>query len=132
MVGRRSDSDDHKLFVGNLVDSVTSQDLDLLFSKYGKVTNVWVARNPPGFGFVTFDDPRDAKDALIELNGKDLHGNSLRIERCRGDKSNRRRPYREPYSRDNKSRRSRSRSHSRGRRIRSRSPSYRRVRSRSS
>uniref|UniRef100_A0A3B0N4B1 RNA-binding protein, putative n=1 Tax=Theileria annulata TaxID=5874 RepID=A0A3B0N4B1_THEAN len=86
MVVRRSIFDDHRLFVGNLVDSVTTQDLDSLFSKYGKVTNVWVARNPPGFGFVvcynlfhlsqTFDDPRDAKDALIELNGKDLHGNS--------------------------------------------------------
>ncbi|URD76230.1 splicing factor [Musa troglodytarum] len=33
---------------------------------------VWVARRPPGYGFVEFDDRRDALDAIRDLDGK--HG----------------------------------------------------------
>lgn len=31
--------------------------------------SVWVARKPPGFAFVDFDDRRDAQDAIRELDG---------------------------------------------------------------
>jgi RNA recognition motif-containing protein len=31
---------------------------------------VWVARNPPGFAFVEFEDPRDAEDAVRGLDGR--------------------------------------------------------------
>jgi hypothetical protein len=34
------------------------------------VCSVWVARKPPGFAFIEFDDPRDADDAIRELDGK--------------------------------------------------------------
>ncbi|KAM1082998.1 hypothetical protein FF1_021604 [Malus domestica] len=30
---------------------------------------VWVAQRPPGYAFVDFDDSRDAKDAIRELDG---------------------------------------------------------------
>jgi RNA recognition motif-containing protein len=30
---------------------------------------VWVARKPPGFAFIDFDETRDAKDAIRELDG---------------------------------------------------------------
>ena len=30
--------------------------------------------NPQGFGFIEFEDRRDADDAVYELNGKDLMG----------------------------------------------------------
>uniref|UniRef100_A0A453P2I4 RRM domain-containing protein n=1 Tax=Aegilops tauschii subsp. strangulata TaxID=200361 RepID=A0A453P2I4_AEGTS len=31
--------------------------------------SVWVARKPPGFAFIDFDETRDAKDAIRELDG---------------------------------------------------------------
>lgn len=39
------------------------------FSYYGPIRNVWVARNPPGFAFVEFEDVRDAEDAVKEVDG---------------------------------------------------------------
>ena len=37
------------------------EEIEESFSKYGTLRNVWVARNPPGFAFVEFEDPRDAE-----------------------------------------------------------------------
>ena len=37
--------------------------------RYGPLRNVWVARNPPGFAFVEFEDPRDAEDSVKALDG---------------------------------------------------------------
>ena len=31
--------------------------------------SVWVARKPPGFAFIDFDDKRDAEDALRDIDG---------------------------------------------------------------
>lgn len=31
--------------------------------------SVWVARRPPGYAFIDFDDGRDAEDAIRELDG---------------------------------------------------------------
>jgi hypothetical protein len=32
-------------------------------------SSVWVARKPPGFAFIDFDDKRDAEDAIRDLDG---------------------------------------------------------------
>lgn len=32
--------------------------------------SVWVARRPPGYAFIDFDDRRDAQDAIRELDSK--------------------------------------------------------------
>ncbi len=34
--------------------------------------SVWVARKPPGFAFVEFDDLRDAQDAIRAMDGEYL------------------------------------------------------------
>ncbi|KAJ9184139.1 hypothetical protein P3X46_007910 [Hevea brasiliensis] len=43
---------------------------------FGVIRSVWVARRPPGYAFIDFDDKRDAEDAIHELDGK----NGWRVE----------------------------------------------------
>lgn len=43
-------------------------------------SQVWVARNPPGFAFVWFADERDATDAVRETDGRSIAGREWRVE----------------------------------------------------
>lgn len=58
---------DCKVYVGDLGNNASKPELEDAFSYYGPLRNVWVARNPPGFAFVEFEDPRDAEDAVSSL-----------------------------------------------------------------
>jgi RNA recognition motif-containing protein len=70
MSGRYRDwSLDCKVYVGNLQENAIKSDVENAFGKYGPLKNVWVARNPPGFAFVEFEDARDAEDAVRGLDG---------------------------------------------------------------
>lgn len=60
---------DCKVYVGDLGYGCAKQELEEKFSKYGQLRNVWVARKPPGFAFVEFEDSRDAEDAVRALDG---------------------------------------------------------------
>ena len=59
-----------KVYVGNLGNNASRSELEDEFSYYGKLVSVWVARNPPGFAYVLFEDYNDAKDAVRGLDGK--------------------------------------------------------------
>ncbi|XP_077342593.1 serine/arginine-rich splicing factor 7 [Lithobates pipiens] len=143
-------SGEAKVYVGNLGTGAGKGELERAFSYYGPLRTVWIARNPPGFAFVEFEDTRDAEDAVRGLDGKVICGSRVRVElstgmprRSRYDRPPARRPF-DPsdrcyecgekghyaydcqrYSRRRRSR-SRSRSHSR-----SRGRRYSRSRSRS-
>lgn len=58
---------DCKVYVGDLGNNASKQELEDSFGYYGPLRNVWVARNPPGFAFVEFEDARDAEDAIRGL-----------------------------------------------------------------
>ena len=60
---------DCKVYVGEIGYGAAKQELEDIFSEYGPLKNVWVARNPPGFAFVEFEDHRDARDAVDALDG---------------------------------------------------------------
>ena len=53
-------------------------------SYYGPLRSVWVARNPPGFAFVEYEDDRDADDAIRGLDGSSICGGRVRVERSTG------------------------------------------------
>jgi len=53
-----------KVYVGNLgADPLEESDLEEEFEEFGSITSIFVARNPPGFAYIDFDDDRDAKGA---------------------------------------------------------------------
>uniref|UniRef100_A0A6M2DU62 Putative rna-binding protein 1 isoform x1 orussus abietinus n=1 Tax=Xenopsylla cheopis TaxID=163159 RepID=A0A6M2DU62_XENCH len=73
-----------KVYIGNLGHSATKHDIETHFSKYGPLRNVWVARNPPGFAFVEYEDPRDAQDAVRGLDGTRCCGTHVKVEMSSG------------------------------------------------
>ncbi|KAL1377351.1 hypothetical protein pipiens_001546 [Culex pipiens pipiens] len=117
-----------KVYVGNLGSSASKHEIESAFGKYGPLRNVWVARNPPGFAFVEFEDKRDAEDACRSLDGQRCCGTRIRVEMSSGrtrrdDRSRRpRRSYRSRSPRRSRTR-SLSRDRDRDRRSRSRSGS---------
>jgi len=86
--------------VGGLPYGTTERDLERFFRGYGRMRDVLIKN---GYGFVEFDDYRDADDAVYELNGKKLLGERVTVERARGT----------PRGRDQWSSRSDHRSHER-------------------
>ncbi|XP_046335717.2 serine/arginine-rich splicing factor 3-like isoform X4 [Haliotis rufescens] len=75
---------DCKVYVGDLGYGAAKQELEEKFGKYGPLRNVWVARKPPGFAFVEFEDPRDAEDATRALDGARMNGRRVRVEMSSG------------------------------------------------
>jgi len=73
-----------KVYVGDLPRDCTEKELERAFSYYGSLRNVWVARNPPGFAFVEFEDSRDAEDAIHGLDGTSIAGSRVRVEKSSG------------------------------------------------
>ncbi|KAF7265544.1 serine-arginine protein 55-like [Rhynchophorus ferrugineus] len=70
-----------RVFVGGLTYKVRERDLEKFFRKYGRIREVSMKS---GYAFVEFDDYRDAEDAVYEMNGKDLMGERVTVERARG------------------------------------------------
>lgn len=72
------------VYVGGLDPKVKKEELETEFQKFGKLTRVWVAFNPPGFAFVEFIEKADAESAVTALHDNVLFGNKLRVEISRG------------------------------------------------
>ncbi|TET96307.1 MAG: RNA-binding protein, partial [Candidatus Zixiibacteriota bacterium] len=62
-----------KLYIGNLNYTVTSQQLEELFSSYGEVKQINIIEGR-GFGFVEMSSTEEAQKAKEELNGTDFEG----------------------------------------------------------
>uniref|UniRef100_T1JLW6 RRM domain-containing protein n=1 Tax=Strigamia maritima TaxID=126957 RepID=T1JLW6_STRMM len=81
---RDSSSLDCKVYVGDLGSGASKQELEEAFGYYGPLRNVWVARNPPGFAFIEFEDSRDAEDSVRALDGRTVCGRRVRVEMSNG------------------------------------------------
>eukprot|EP00005_Dracoamoeba_jomungandri_P011591 CAMPEP_0174263596 /NCGR_PEP_ID=MMETSP0439-20130205/19293_1 /TAXON_ID=0 /ORGANISM="Stereomyxa ramosa, Strain Chinc5" /LENGTH=135 /DNA_ID=CAMNT_0015349019 /DNA_START=24 /DNA_END=432 /DNA_ORIENTATION=+ len=69
------------LFVGRIPPQARPRDLEDLFYKYGRISRCDVLK---GYGFVEFDDTRDAEDALADLDGALLMGRRIVVEWAKG------------------------------------------------
>ena len=65
---------------------IQKEDLEDKFRTFGTISSVWVARQPPGFAFIEFEDPRDAEDAMREMNNKEILGSTVRVEESRNNR----------------------------------------------
>ncbi|XP_008782883.1 30S ribosomal protein 2, chloroplastic [Phoenix dactylifera] len=77
----------HKVYVGNLAKTVTSEVLNKFFSEKGKVLSAKVSRVPgtskaSGFGFVTFSSDEDVEAAISSFNNAVLEGQKIRVNRA--------------------------------------------------
>ncbi|KFM81494.1 RNA-binding protein Rsf1, partial [Stegodyphus mimosarum] len=68
------------IFVGGLGEDTQKEDLEREFSRFGNLTKVWVARNPPGFAFIDFENDDDANEAIKEMNGATINGAEIRVD----------------------------------------------------
>ena len=92
------------VYIGNLDVEASVNDLHREFDRYGRIKDVWVARKPPGFAFVEFEDERDARDAVRDMDGRFILDKRIRAEISRRGRGGERRdvPRGPPRRTDNK------------------------------
>jgi len=76
------------IYVGNMSYSTTEEELRQAFSEFGEVTEVKIIMDrqtgrPRGFGFVEMTDDDAANKAIEALNGQDLGGRTLVVNKAR-------------------------------------------------
>jgi RNA recognition motif-containing protein len=76
------------IYVGNLADGMTEDELREAFEAHGKVSSARIITDKfsgqsRGFGFVEMDDNEQAQAAISALNGSELKGKPLRVNEAR-------------------------------------------------
>jgi len=81
--------EEKKIYIGNLDYDVTESDLKGFLEEKGMaatevkiITDKYSGRSK-GFGFAEFATEKDAQKAIDELDGKELNGRSLKVNRAR-------------------------------------------------
>lgn len=80
-----------ELYVGNIADEVTEDDLKRLFSVSGKVTSIHLITDAAtgkfkGCGYVRMASDEEAKDAIDSLDGARLMNKLIRVSEARPQK----------------------------------------------
>ena len=76
------------IFVGNLSQDTTEEDLQKAFEAFGQVKSVTIikdmfSRESKGFGFVEIQSKAEAQAAINGLNGTLLKGKALNVNEAR-------------------------------------------------
>ncbi|MBU0951740.1 MAG: RNA-binding protein [Elusimicrobia bacterium] len=76
------------MYVGNLSQDVTEEDLKVEFEAFGKVQTAAVIKDKftglsRGFGFVEMPAKEEATAAMTALNGKDIKGKAISVNEAR-------------------------------------------------
>ncbi|KAI8809132.1 hypothetical protein BJ742DRAFT_806441 [Cladochytrium replicatum] len=77
-----------RVYFGRLPRDCTERELERLARDFGRVKDI---RLLSGFGFVEFDDKRDARDCIEKLDGSKLMGERIQVEQARGERGGGRR-----------------------------------------
>lgn len=70
-----------EVYLGNLPHDLRDDEVERFFKDYGKINAIHVKK---GFAFITFNDPRDAKDAVRDLDGSKFCGSPVTVDISRG------------------------------------------------
>jgi len=68
-----------RVYLGNLPRDIRRSEIEDLFRDF-KPDDVTIPPKAQGFAFLIFDDPRDAEDAIRELDGSRFSGRRIRVE----------------------------------------------------
>ena len=73
-----------RLYIGNMSQETTEQDLRTMFSEAGTVGSVDVVINrqtgkPRGFAFVTMSSQAEAENAISMFNAKEVNSHTLKV-----------------------------------------------------
>ncbi len=76
------------IYVGNLSNQTTEDDLRQAFEAFGQVESVNIIKDKfsgesRGFGFVEIPSKEEAQKAIEEMNGKDLMGRAVNVNEAR-------------------------------------------------
>jgi len=83
------------IYVGNLSQQVTEDDLREAFESFGKVTSINIIKDrftseSKGFGFIEMPTKDEATKAMEELNGTELKGKTIAVNEAKPRSDNRR------------------------------------------
>lgn len=81
------EQEEFRCFIGNLSWSTSDRDLKEAFKKFGHLLDAKVvvdrtSGRSRGFGFVSFDEEKAMEDAIEAMNGIDLDGRSISVDKA--------------------------------------------------
>lgn len=74
------------VYVKNFMEDMTEEQLKAMFEKFGRITSYKIMSKDDGkskgFGFVAFEEPEAAEQAVNELNGSEMDGKTMYVGRA--------------------------------------------------
>ncbi|PON56557.1 Splicing factor-like protein [Trema orientale] len=110
---------EYRCFIGGLSWSTSDRGLKDAFEKFGKLVEAKVvvdkfSGRSRGFGFVTFDDKKAMEEAIEAMNGMDLDGRTITVDKAQPHQGGSGRDYDGDRNRDRGRDRGRDRDSGRG------------------
>ncbi len=86
-----------KIYIGNISDQVTEDDIRGAFEAFGKVDSVLIVRDESAGGsidcaFLKMPSDQEASAAISDLSGSSLKGRTIQVNEARTGPIDRRRP----------------------------------------
>jgi arginine/serine-rich splicing factor 7 len=66
-----------RIYVGFLSDRTDKRELDHLFSRFGRITDIDLKRR---YAFINFAHSRDAEDAIYDMHKRTVDGSRIIVE----------------------------------------------------